>query len=89
MPRRWLKRVLPDIEKYRDTHVARLSQRLGLTEQEQPEKIEKDLLALTPRKDWVMLPHLLIFHGRALCKARNPQCAACPLETLCPSSTLK
>ncbi|MFN7928658.1 MAG: endonuclease III [Blastocatellia bacterium] len=72
-----------------DTHVARLSQRLGLTEQEQPEKIEKDLLALTPRKDWVMLPHLLIFHGRALCKARNPQCAACPLETLCPSSTLK
>lgn len=72
-----------------DTHVARLSQRLGLTVQEQPEKIEKDLLALTPRKDWVMLPHLLIFHGRALCKARNPQCAACPLETLCPSSTLK
>lgn len=72
-----------------DTHVARLSQRLGLTAHEQPQKIEQDLIALTPRKDWVMLPHWLIFHGRALCKARNPQCAACPLESLCPASTLK
>lgn len=72
-----------------DTHVARLSQRLGLTAQVQPEKIEKELITLTPRQEWVMLPHLLIFHGRALCKARNPQCAACPLESLCPASTLK
>jgi endonuclease III len=72
-----------------DTHVARLSQRLGLTAHEQPQKIEQDLIALTPRKDWVMLPHWLIFHGRALCKARNPQCAACPLESLCPASTLQ
>lgn len=71
-----------------DTHVARLSQRLGLTTHEQPEKIEKDLLALTSRKDWVMLPHWLIFHGRALCKARNPQCAACPLASMCPASTV-
>ena len=72
-----------------DTHVSRLSQRLGLTTQEQPEKIEQDLIALTPRKDWIDLSHLLIAHGRALCKARNPQCSACPLESQCPASTLK
>jgi endonuclease III len=72
-----------------DTHVARLSQRLGLTKHEQPEKIERDLLSITPRKDWIILPHLLISHGRALCKARNPQCQACPLEALCPASLLK
>ena len=54
-----------------DTHVARLSQRLGLTVQEQPEKIEKDLVALTPKPDWVDLSHLLIFHGRAVCNARK------------------
>ena len=72
-----------------DTHVARLSQRLGLTTNDQPEKIEKDLIAMTPRKDWIDLPHLLIAHGRTLCKARNPQCDACALESLCPSSTKK
>jgi endonuclease-3 len=72
-----------------DTHVSRLSQRLGLTANTTPEKIEQDLSALAPRKEWVMLPHLLIFHGRATCKARNPQCAACALEKLCPSSSLK
>lgn len=72
-----------------DTHVSRLSQRLGLTNQEQPEKIERDLIAITPQKEWIDLSHLLIAHGRALCKARNPQCQACPLEPQCPSSTLK
>jgi endonuclease III len=72
-----------------DTHVARLSQRLGLTAHAAPEKIERDLIALTPRKDWIDLPHLLIAHGRAVCKARRPQCASCVLEELCPSSALK
>jgi endonuclease III len=72
-----------------DTHVSRLSQRLGLTAQTAPEKIERDLIALTPQKDWIDLPHLLIAHGRAVCKARSPQCQACVLEQLCPSSFLK
>lgn len=72
-----------------DTHVARLSQRLGLTQHEQPEKIEQDLIAITPQKEWIDLSHLLISHGRTLCKARNPQCQLCPLEPLCPASTLK
>ena len=67
-----------------DTHVARLSQRLGLTEEKTPEKIEKDLSALVPQKDWVMFPHWLIFHGRAVCKARNPKCAECVLNDICP-----
>lgn len=72
-----------------DTHVSRLSQRLGLSANATPEKIEQDLIALAPKKDWIMLPHLLIFHGRATCKARNPQCSVCVLENLCPSSSLK
>lgn len=72
-----------------DTHVSRLSQRLGLTENQIPEKIEQDLTALVPKKDWVIFSHLLISHGRAICKARNPQCAECLLEKLCPSSLLK
>jgi len=71
-----------------DTHVSRVSQRLKLTEHEQPEKIERDLIELVPRKDWIIFPHLLIAHGRAICKARTPLCAACPVEPLCPSSTL-
>ncbi len=72
-----------------DTHVTRLSRRLGMTEQKQAEKIEIDLIAIVPRKDWVIFPHLLIFHGRQICKARNPFCAECLLEKLCPSSYLK
>ncbi|HKQ05363.1 MAG TPA: endonuclease III [Blastocatellia bacterium] len=72
-----------------DTHVGRLSQRLGLTANEQPEKIERDLMALVPQKDWVDFAHLLIYHGRAVCKARKPECASCTLEDLCPSSLLK
>ncbi|HYO99364.1 MAG TPA: endonuclease III [Pyrinomonadaceae bacterium] len=72
-----------------DTHVSRVSQRLRLTEHEQPEKIERDLIELVPRKDWIIFPHLLIAHGRAVCKARTPLCAECPVEPLCPSSLLK
>jgi endonuclease-3 len=68
-----------------DTHVARLSQRLALTAHEQPEKIERDLAELVPRKDWIVFPHLLIAHGRAVCKARTPLCASCLLLPLCPT----
>ena len=69
-----------------DTHVSRLSQRLGLTQATQPEKIEQDLMALIPETDWVLFPHLMISHGRALCKARVPQCEGCFLALLCPSA---
>jgi len=72
-----------------DTHVTRLSRRLGLTEQKSPEKIEQDLIAIVPKKDWVIFPHLFIAHGRAICKARNPLCAECVVEKLCASSYLK
>ncbi len=69
-----------------DTHVKRLSQRLGLTTQSTPEKIERDLMALVPVDEFVNFPHLLIFHGRRVCKARKPDCAGCVLNELCPSS---
>ncbi|HEY0099251.1 MAG TPA: endonuclease III [Pyrinomonadaceae bacterium] len=69
-----------------DTHVSRVAQRLKLTGHEQPEKIERDLIELVPRADWIIFPHLLIAHGRATCKARTPLCAECPVEPLCPSS---
>ena len=72
-----------------DTHVARLTRRLNLTAHEQPEKIERDLLELVPQKDWIVFPHLLIAHGRRVCKARTPLCAECAIEPLCPSSLLK
>jgi len=72
-----------------DTHVSRLAHRLGLSQQKTPEKIEQDLVVIVPRKDWVVFPHLLIAHGRKICKARNPLCAECVLEKLCPSSYLK
>jgi endonuclease-3 len=72
-----------------DTHVLRLSRRLGLTAHEQPEKIEADLMKLVPKKDWIDFSHLLITHGRQICKARHPLCAACAVESLCPSSSLK
>ncbi len=72
-----------------DTHVSRLSQRLGLTENVAAEKIEKDLQELVPESDWIMFPHWLIAHGRAICQARKPKCAECVLENLCPSSRLK
>lgn len=72
-----------------DTHVSRLSQRLGLTKNKTPEKIERDLIDLVPRKDWIDLPHLLIYHGRKICKARNALCEKCVVEKHCPSSRLK
>ena len=72
-----------------DTHVTRLSHRLGLTQQKHPEKIENDLVEIVPRKDWIMFSHLLIAHGRRTCKARNPLCGDCVVEKLCPSSYLK
>jgi endonuclease-3 len=72
-----------------DTHVARLSQRLGLTKNKQPEKIEADLIELLPKKEWIDFSHRLIWHGRRVCQARKPLCEACSLEKFCPSSTLK
>lgn len=70
-----------------DTHVKRLSGRLGLSDASTPEKIEQDLMALTPRQDWIDLSHLLIFHGRRVCDARKPACARCVLADLCPSAS--
>ena len=69
-----------------DTHVRRLSQRLGLTRNEQPVKIERDLQKIVPRADWARFPHLLIWHGRRVCDARSPLCETCVIEGLCPSS---
>jgi len=67
-----------------DTHVRRLSQRLGLTENEDPEKIEQDLMRLVPRERWMHLANLLIFHGRNVCFAKKPNCAGCSLNKVCP-----
>src|SRR5438876_12094644 len=72
-----------------DTHVSRLSHRLRLTKQKDAVKIENDLLELVPKKDWIIFSHLLIFHGRRICKARRPLCEECVVEKLCPSSMLK
>lgn len=71
-----------------DTHVTRLSHRLGLSKQTDPVKIEQDLMPLFPRKDWTLLSHLLIFHGRRVCEARAPKCEVCVLSDICPSSTV-
>src|SRR2546426_968483 len=70
-----------------DTHVTRLSQRLGLTKQKQPEKIEEDLMKLVPREQWTLLSHWLIWHGRRRCSARKPDCAGCELRSLCPTGS--
>ncbi len=70
-----------------DTHVRRLAQRLAFTRQEDPVKIERDLMRLVPRADWGRFPHLMIWHGRRICDARRPRCEECPLAAeLCPSS---
>ena len=69
-----------------DTHVRRLSQRLGLTRQDDPVKIERDLQQLVPRSEWGRFPHLLIWHGRRVCLARAPRCADCVVNVLCPAS---
>lgn len=70
-----------------DTHVGRLSRRLGLSAAEDPERVEADLVRLVPRGHWTLLSHLLIFHGRRVCAARAPRCDACVLADRCPSST--
>lgn len=72
-----------------DTHVSRLSQRLRLTKNKEAGKIEQDLMEIVPRKDWIEFAHLLIFHGRRVCKARRPLCEGCAVEKPCPSSMLK
>jgi endonuclease-3 len=72
-----------------DTHVARLSQRLGLTNQETPEKIEPELMALVPQKQWTLFSHWLIWHGRRRCDARRPDCEGCEIKKLCPRIGLK
>ena len=69
-----------------DTHVRRLSQRLGLTRREDPVKIERDLVRLVPLPDWGRFPHLLIWHGRRVCDARRPACELCVVRALCPAS---
>src|SRR5215468_6588321 len=69
-----------------DTHVRQLAQRLGLTRQEDPVKIERDLIRLVPREYWNVFPHLLIWHGRRICIARVPRCEACVVNDLCPAS---
>jgi endonuclease-3 len=72
-----------------DTHVTRLSHRLNFSQQKTAEKIEQDLIEIVPKRDWVIFPHLMIYHGRKICKARNPLCAECTVEKQCPSSSLK
>jgi endonuclease-3 len=69
-----------------DTHVARISFRLGLTEEKEPLKIERDLMKIIPKKDWIDISHRLIIHGRQICKARRPDCNHCPLNRLCPTA---
>jgi endonuclease-3 len=69
-----------------DTHVQRLAYRLGLSQKKDAKKIELDLMALFPRKKWTMLAHLLIFHGRQICKARSPICSQCPVRRMCPQN---
>ena len=71
-----------------DTHVRRLSQRLGFTREEDPVKIERDLVRLVPRGDWGLFPHLLIWHGRRVCLARAPRCDDCVLTDLCPAARI-
>ena len=69
-----------------DTHVNRLTHRLGLTKHEDPRKIERELMELVPRTEWIGWSHMLIWHGRKICGARRPDCASCSLSTLCPSA---
>jgi endonuclease-3 len=71
-----------------DTHVRRLSNRLGFTKEDDPEKIERDLIALLPQDEWIAFSHMLILHGRQVCDARKPACHACTLNQLCPSAKL-
>lgn len=72
-----------------DTHVMRLSQKLGLTDKKDPEKIEQDLMSIVPKEDWIDFPHMLILHGRDMCTARPHTCEGCPLGELCPDMNVK
>lgn len=67
-----------------DTHVGRLARRMGLTKHKDPIKVEKDLMKIVPMEDWILLSHLLIFHGRQVCFARSPRCLECKLKSICP-----
>jgi endonuclease-3 len=69
-----------------DTHVMRLANRMGLTKQTDPVKIERDLMVLTPQDDWYDFSHMMILHGRQVCDARNPDCPRCTVRVLCPSA---
>ncbi len=69
-----------------DTHVRRIAGRLGLSAQTDPDKIEADLMAVIPKKEWILFPHLLIWHGRKICVARSPKCPECPIAEDCPSA---
>ena len=71
-----------------DTHVGRLSRRMGLTRDERPDKVEADLMALLPRKEWINFSHRMIMHGRQICIARKPRCSICPVANICPSAQL-
>jgi endonuclease-3 len=71
-----------------DTHARRLSQRLGLSRENDPDKIERDLLAVVPKKDWLDFNYMLVDHGRAICQARKPKCPECFLRRMCPSATM-
>ena len=71
-----------------DTHVSRLSQRLGLTKNARPDKIEADLMAILPRSEWINFSHRMIMHGRQICLARKPRCTICPLADICPSAEI-
>ena len=79
-------RTDPDAGIAVDTHVRRVSQRLGFTSETDPDKIERDLMRIIPRKDWFSFTYVLIDHGRAVCKAPTPRCEVCPVNELCPSS---
>jgi endonuclease-3 len=68
-----------------DTHVRRLSQRLGLSKHDDPNKIEQDLMKIVPKKDWLDFNYILVDHGRKICNARKPLCSICPVSRLCPS----
>lgn len=69
-----------------DTHLGRVARRLGLTAQDDPVKVERDLMGIVPERDWTAFSHQMIHHGRALCAARKPKCEACPLAPVCPSA---
>ncbi len=69
-----------------DTHVRRVSQRLGLTREKDPDRIERDLMRLIPREDWAVIPYVFQAHGRKICTSRRPRCSECPVRDLCPSA---